>query len=132
MDGQREIQAQSMEFPNEIWSEIMGYFHSAYKKPLHYVCLLENNQFYFARETNKTLSRVSNRFRSRFNLEMDKVYNSFYMTIILYSGNTTIKNPAKIRLNRHTAHPDIVDDFNFIFHEYRNQNLQILNNVKYL
>ena len=25
-----------MEFPSDIWREIMSYFHSSYKKPLHY------------------------------------------------------------------------------------------------
>ena len=25
-----------MEFPSDIWKTIMSYFHSSYKKPLHY------------------------------------------------------------------------------------------------
>ena len=39
-----------MEFPGDIWIEIMSYFHSAYKVPLHYTSLVENKQFYFSRE----------------------------------------------------------------------------------
>lgn len=123
-----------MEFPKEIWMEIMGYFHSAYKKPLHYICLLENNTFYFVRERNKNSSHNSTILSTRFNMEMDKVYNSFYMTIVLYlhSGNTTTKNSSTIALKRRTTHPDIVGEFNMIFNEYKNENLQILNNVRYV
>jgi len=32
-----------------------------------------------------------------------------------------VSNKAKIRLKRHTANSDIVHDFDFIFHEYRNR-----------
>jgi hypothetical protein len=64
---------------------------------------------------------------------MDKVYNSFYMTIVLVnSGNTTMKNHTKIKLRRQAAHPDIVHEFIMIFDEYRNKKLQLLNNVSYL
>ncbi len=101
--------------------------------PFHYISILGSNQFYYARKNNKFLSRISTRPGSRFILEMDKVYNSFYMTIILFnSGNTTIKNHTKIRLRRHTAHANIIHEFITIFDEYRNQKLQFLNNVSYL
>ena len=111
----------------------MAYFHSAYKLPPHYKCLLENNAFYFSRQKNKTMNFHSDHVMGRFNLEMDKVYNSFYMKLILIERNTTTKvGGSSIRLKRQTAHPDIVVDFKKIFEGYKNKNLQILNNVKYL
>ena len=125
---------QNMEFPNEIWKEIMNYFHSSYKLPLHYISLIENNQFYFSRKKN--LRNPIKNIRSclvqrRCLSEMEKVYNSFYMTVILTSGNTTIKNKSCIQLKRQTAASNILEDFVAIFNEYKNQNLQILANIKY-
>ena len=116
-----------MEFPNDIWIEIMGYFHSTYKKPLHYECLLENDYFYFSRETNKTLACISERLKGRFHLEMGKLYNSFYMKLILFSTKVT-----NICLKRQTAAPNILGDFKVIFDEYKSSNVQLLNDVKYV
>ena len=44
-----------MEFPNELWNLIFSYFHSSYKKPLHYVSIMENHDFYYIRKHNKNL-----------------------------------------------------------------------------
>ncbi len=123
-----------MEFPEEIWREIMNYFHSSYKQPLHYISIIENNQFYFSREKNLRNSIKNIRsylVQRRCISEMEKIYNSFYMTLILSCGNTTIKNKSFIQLKRQTAAPNIVEDFVTIFNQYKNQNLQILANIKY-
>lgn len=123
-----------MEFPGDIWREIMSYFHSAYKVPLHYTSLVENKQFYFSREKNKRgfhRCRLSYLPQRRYISEMEKVYDSFYMTAILCSRNTTNKKESSFQIKRNTAHPDIIDDFIKIFDEYKNTNLQILANIKY-
>ena len=123
-----------MEFPGDIWIEIMSYFHSAYKVPLHYTSLVENKQFYFSREKNKRGTcrcRLSYLPQRRYISEMEKVYDSFYMTAILCSRNTTNKKESSFQIKRKTAHPDIIDDFITIFDEYKNPNLQILANIKY-
>lgn len=111
----------------------MSYFHSNYKKPLHYECLLENSDFYFTREKNKKMSALLLREKSLFDLEMEQVYDSFYIKIILTTGNTTLKkNKSSICLKRQKASLKVVDDFREIFEEYKNENLQFLSNVKYL
>ena len=63
---------------------------------------------------------------------MEKVYDSFYMTVILCSRNTTNKKESSFQIKRKTAHPNIIDDFITIFDEYKNPNLQILANIKIL
>ena len=122
-----------MEFPGDIWIEIMSYFHSAYKVPLHYTSLVENKQFYFPEKKTNALTcrcRLSYLPQRRYISEMEKVYDSFYMTVILCSRNTTNKK-SSFQIKRKTAHPDIIDDFITIFDEYKNPNLQILANIKY-
>lgn len=57
-----------MEFPQDLWGEIMSYFHSTYRKPLHYNCLLENTDFYFTREKNKKMSFLLPGQKSLFDL----------------------------------------------------------------
>lgn len=122
-----------MEFPQDLWKEIMSYFHSTYKKPLHYECLLENSDFYFTREKNKKMSFLLPYQKSLFDVEMKQVYDSFYIKIILTTGNTTLKkNKSSICLKRQKASLKVVDDFRQIFEEYKNENLQFLSNVKYL
>ena len=121
-----------MDFPQDIWSEIMSYFHSSYKKPIHYVCMLENNLFYFSRAKNKKMVWLPKQFRSQLNLEMDKVYNSFYMTIVLNMvGNTTFKSSNSIILKRRIAKNKILEDFNNIFEQYKNSDVQLLSNINY-
>ena len=111
----------------------MSCFHSTYKKPLHYECLLENSDFYFTREKNKKMRSLLPREKSLFDLEMERVYDSFYIKIILTTGNTTLKkNKSSICLKRQKASLNVVDDFRQIFEEYKNENLQLLSNVKYL
>lgn len=122
-----------MEFPRDLWGEIMSYFHSAYRKPLHYNCLLENTDFYFTREKNKKMSFLLPSQKSLFDLQMKKVYDSFYMKIILTARNTTLKkNKSSICLKRRKAPLNIVNDFKQIFEEYKNENLQFLTNVNYI
>lgn len=122
-----------MEFPQDIWNEIMSYFHSSYRKPLHYECLLENIDFYFTREKNKKMNALLPHQKSLFDVEMKQVYDSFYMKIILIARNTTLKkNISTICLKRQKAPLKVVDDFKQIFEEYKNENLQFLSNVKYL
>lgn len=122
-----------MEFPTEIWREIMNYFHSSYKQPLHYISIIENKQFYFFREKNKNyrLHKFNDLYQKRYISEMEKIYNSFYMTLILTCGNTTIKKKSCIQLKRQTASSKVFEDFVIIFNEYKNQNLQNLANISY-
>ena len=35
-----------MEFPHELWTDIMSYFHSAYKHPSHYDAIMATEHFH--------------------------------------------------------------------------------------
>ena len=50
-----------MEFPKDIWDNILSYFHSPYKCPLHYNAIMDNNDFYFLRNHNKVRNRLYNK-----------------------------------------------------------------------
>tara|TARA_Y100000389_G_C17466000_1_gene525600 strand:+ start:4980 stop:5360 length:381 start_codon:yes stop_codon:yes gene_type:complete len=126
-----------MEFPEDIWGVIMGYFHSSYKKSLHYICILKNNLFYYTRERNKRLEFLPDSFKSAFIKQMDKIYNSFYMVVVLNTYNiifklqSTLKNATSVSLKRRIAKGKVLEDFNNIFEEYKNYKIQYLSQIKY-
>lgn len=126
-----------MEFPEDIWGVIMGYFHSSYKEPSHYICIVKNSLFYYTRERNKGLVFLPDSFKSAFVKQMDKVYNSFYMVVVLNSDNiiiklqSTLKNTTSVSLKRRIAKGKVLEDFNDIFEEYKNYRIQYLSRIKY-
>lgn len=120
-----------MEFPEDIWGVIMEYFHSSYKEPSHYICILKNNLFYYTRERNKRLVFLPDSFKSAYVKQMDQVYNSFYMVLVLNTFNSTLKNSMSVNLKRKIAKGKVLEDFNNIFEEYKNYKIQYLSQIKY-
>ena len=49
-----------MEFPIDIWNTIMTYFHSSYKKPLHYDAFKTIELFRDFKKTKKKISYMDN------------------------------------------------------------------------
>lgn len=66
------------ELPEELWKKVMTYFHSSYKKPLHYEAVSKCEYFMRRRNINKYwgLSPISN-------LTKYGTFDSFYIWIVL-------------------------------------------------
>ena len=66
------------EFPPELWNDVMAYFHSCYKKPLHYQAIMDCEYFRRRRNINLYwgLSPLCNRAKYG-------VFDSFYIWIVL-------------------------------------------------
>ena len=97
-----------MFFPKDIWNIIMSYFHSSYKKPLHYEAIMNISEFYYC--------VVHHRESYKYNLHWNNnlKINSYYMRLIV---NTNYENVYNI-LNRKTASSKIYDEFVDIFKKY--------------
>lgn len=87
--------------------------------------------FYYTRERNKRLVFLSYSFKSAFFKQIDKVYNSFYMVVVLNAYNSTVKNNTSIKLKRQLAKGKVLEDFNDIFEEYKNYKIHYLSQIKY-
>ena len=121
-----------MEFPSDIWTRIIEFFHSSYRNPIHYNCILENDLFYYMRERHKKRALKTSRFTDKLEQNLYKINNSFYMTLILQNLNNTLTNKKNIQMKRKVARNNVLKDFDLIFKEYRNRNVQFLSNIKYL
>ena len=55
-----------MEFPEELWNLIFSYFHSAYRKPTHYVCIMDNHDFYYIHKHNKNSVNINLKLNKNF------------------------------------------------------------------
>tara|TARA_Y100000389_G_scaffold131862_1_gene129233 strand:- start:387 stop:842 length:456 start_codon:yes stop_codon:yes gene_type:complete len=142
-----------MEFPEELWNLIFSYFHSAYKKPTHYDCIMENHDFYYIRKHNKNLvntlpyrhmlskqaqnhnsviSKKKNKEIAGYifgnNKDLLRYTGSYYMKIMLATNlNTTSKNIIKFK-NRGVAiytDQNILKEFIDIIEIYKNNTFMI-------
>jgi hypothetical protein len=142
-----------MEFPNELWNLIFSYFHSSYKKPLHYVSIMENQDFYHIRKHNKNLvntlpyrhllskqaqnnnpviSKKKNKIIQGYwygnNKDLLRYTGSYYMKIMLATNlNTTSKNIIKFK-NRGVAKytdKNILKEFIYIIEIYKKNSFMI-------
>lgn len=112
-----------MEFPEELWNLIFSYFHSSYKKPLHYNSIMENHDFYYIRKHNKNsvntlpyrhmlskqaqdnnevISKKKNKTIQGYlfgnNKDLLKYTGSYYMKVMVATNlNTTSKNIIKFK-----------------------------------
>jgi hypothetical protein len=134
-----------MEFPKELWNIIFSYFHSPYKKPLHYDSIMENHDFYYIRKHNKNLvdtlpyrhmlskqaqdnneviSKKKNKeivgFLFGNNKDLLRYTGSYYMKIMLATTiNTTDKHIIKFK-NRGVANNNVLNEFINIINIYKN------------
>lgn len=93
-----------MKFPIDIFREILSYFHSTYKKPIHYVAILSQDDFYYLRIVNKKYSIIS---------------ASYYIKVFTNTRiNTTIPNIHRFR-HSGVAKNNILSDFQKIIEEYK-------------
>lgn len=118
-----------MEFPEDIWKYIFAYFHSCYRKPYHYVAILEDNIFYMCRQGILNLQKYNlpNPVNSS---SRYKITNSFYIQIIL-ADNINSTSRYKLKINRRTACKEILNDFKGIFEEYKTFRIQPLQYMTY-
>tara|TARA_Y100000389_G_scaffold171120_1_gene178591 strand:+ start:10723 stop:11094 length:372 start_codon:yes stop_codon:yes gene_type:complete len=103
-------------FPDDIFQNILSFFHSPYREPNHYKAILGQDDFYFLTQRNKNAG-LSYYYNFRF---YDSANISYYFKIIINSGkNTTVKNI--MRFKRGVAAKNILPDFVKIFTEYENK-----------
>ena len=118
-----------MIFPNDTWNLIMSYFHSSYKKPLHYEAIMKVTEFYFC----VVHHRESHKYSLRWNRSLQ--VDSYYMRLIVHSNinASRTKRTSQIKLKRGVASPKICDDFINIFDIYKEKCLtNVFNNINYL
>ncbi len=141
-----------MFFPEELWDLIFSYFHSSYKKPLHYVSIMNNDDFYYIRKHNKNLVNilpyrnmlskqaqdsnvVTEKKNKRIhgywygnNKDLLRYTGSYYMKIMLATNlNTTSKNIIKFK-NRGVAKytdQNILKEFIDIIEIYKNNSFMV-------
>lgn len=119
------------EFPQDIWTNIMSYFHSVYKKPTHYDAMIKFKHFARRRKINKA-------WQGTFFVENCSVFVSYYITIVadnfVYSTNPDLYILVPpLRLNCRVAKDNVLDDFRKIFHKYskNNHETHILSKIYY-
>jgi len=101
-----------MEFPQDIWDEIMSNFPSVYREPSHYVAITEVNAFNFIRECRRIRQRLPQISR----IQNSPLFDSYYMALVQSTeGNRT--TPKVI--HRGVAHLSIRHEFEEIFRMYR-------------
>lgn len=117
-----------MKFPDDIWKEIFTYYHSVYKKPLHFVGIMNCSVFYQRRCINLYWSL--NPIRSFISRTNHGIFDSFYIWIIL--DNMEQSNP-KIKINRKVAKGCVLDDFRKIWQEYAQNSSQgcLMSRIQY-
>jgi len=115
-------------FPQEIWEIITSYFHSAYRKPLHYDAIMKVPEFYFCVMHH----RDSHKYGLLWNRSLQ--VDSYYMRLIVINNfnASNSKKGCQIRLKRGVACHKICDDFINIFEVYKKNSLtNVLNNITY-
>lgn len=101
----------TMEFPTDVWREIMSFIPSAYREPLHYNAIMEVNTFYFLRRHLCDVARERSVIRRRNVM-------TYYMHLVqLQRVNSTV--PRKPLIKRGVATGLVRDDFVEIFRKYQ-------------
>ena len=149
-----------MKFPKELWNIIFSYFHSSYKKPLHYESIIENHDFYTIRKHNKNstntlpyrhllskqaqdnnivISKKKNKEIAGFlfgnNKDLLRYTGSYYMKVIIATNsNKTEKNLIKFK-NRGVAKyskNNVLNDFIDIINIYKNNSFMYTTHLSYI
>ena len=125
-----------MEFPDEIWKSFMGYFHSSYKKPLHYIGIMNCHTFYRRRAINLYWSQKLNEILQY--SHSPGIFDSFYIWVVLDNwifwefNDVEIVKP-KITFKRKVASGRVLEDFKKIWQEYASNSIDsnLLSKIKY-
>ena len=105
-------------FPDDIFQNILSFFHSPYREPNHYKAIMGQDDFYFLTQRNNGIIAPSIYYNGKF---YDLRNITYYLKIIINSGkNTTVKKI--MRFKRGAAAKNILPDFVKIFIEYENKN----------
>lgn len=94
-----------MEFPREILDNILSYFHSAYKKPLHYSAIMGQKDFYHLKIVNKKYTHICGTY-------FIKIFINSRMKHRLKNINT-FKNIGVAAPNIFRDYVEIIDDYKF-------------------
>ena len=94
-----------IEFSKDIWNIIISYFHSAYKKPLHYDAIIDIPSFYFKRAHHIGIN--TNKYRGFTPIDRrndpDRLsLHSYYIDVYIKNKFQNIKqsyNNPKMNLN---------------------------------
>lgn len=109
----------SYELPPELWEIVMTHFHSCYKKPLHYIAIMECKYFARRRGINIDWNLSPIAYRNKYS-----VFDSFYIWIVLNNwvywevGDMILK--PSLTMKRGTARGYIKREFEKIWQEYAN------------
>ena len=104
--------------PEELWKQVMTFFHSSYKKPLHYEAIIDCKYFMQRRNITKCFghSPLGNVYK-------DSVYDSFYIWIV--SANWIYRDlddldarKPTITMLRKVANGNVKTDFEEIWQTY--------------
>uniref|UniRef100_A0AB39J755 F-box domain-containing protein n=1 Tax=Florenciella sp. virus SA2 TaxID=3240092 RepID=A0AB39J755_9VIRU len=127
-----------MEFPDELWESIMSYFHSIYKKPSHYVSIMNCPSFYRRRCINLYWSSNNSSLKQIVWNPTPGIFDSFYIWIVLDNwvfwefDDINILQP-KLTLNRKVASGKVLEDFKQIWQEYAQNGSRgnLISRIKY-
>ncbi len=119
------------EFPQDVWRNIMSYFHSAYKKTTHYVAIMNFPHFARRRKINRA-------WQGGPFVQECSVFVSYYITIVadcwVYCNNPDLDIIIPpLKLNSRVATGDVLKDFREIFLAYSTNNYEthILSKISY-
>lgn len=100
-----------MDFPQDVWGNIMTHFHSPYRRPPHYDAMIETPSFYFSRQ------RYRNATNRRLDLRPSPAgWHSYYERLVTTDND-------RVRLRRGVAPTGAVqDDFVEMFRIFRTRN----------
>lgn len=105
-----------MEFPEEIWDNILSYFHSSYKKPLHYQSFMQVDMFTRIRSLHKRTHTEKNIL-----LPPDTFYIAIVSSCWIYWSIPDIQHlliPPDINLRHNVVCESVKDDFIEIWDMY--------------
>jgi hypothetical protein len=107
-----------MEFSSDIWKEIVGYFHSSYKRPSHYDAIMDTEHF-------RNRRRVNRRWNLALPIEKNGLIDSYYIYIVfnawIYWSASDIQHlllPPDVNLCRKVARGSVKTDFDEIWRIY--------------
>lgn len=125
------METKVFEYPQDIWGNIMDYFHSAYRKPTHYEAIVNFPHFAKRRRINRAWQGSSF-------VEEYSVFVSYYITIVadcwVYCNNPDLDIIIPpLNLNSRVASGNVLKDFKKIFLEYSKNNYEthILSKISY-
>ena len=121
------------ELPPELWGNVMSYFHSSYKKPLHYEAIMKCEYFVRRRGINIDWGLSPIRNMSKYG-----VFDSFYISIILNNwtywefDDLDIHKPM-ITMARKVAKGKVKKEFEEIWKTYANHSneMNLLSRIHY-